>query len=281
MLSAGIEHPQDVSVAICTFAKEDGNAPSLTVAYPFINKEREDGSIHTFSQAVPEGRRNLVPTLRTGERWETVLKSTPRHQMTKRKGGGGGGRGGVYYGGGGGLSTEAIIGIVLGIVACIVIILIIVWVYRKKKANKAEKEKNIAGPPYEHTETTGTGAFPSYHQAGSTDPPEAYPYMNNTDTAYDPHRQTETGAHPHTNTVPLDSYSQNEAYGRTGTLPPTYQEAGVVSDARLGTELGIHGNENMARRSMERTSMSNDMVPLLRQDGVNVNAPMDRRRGSL
>ncbi|KAF2785980.1 hypothetical protein K505DRAFT_156656 [Melanomma pulvis-pyrius CBS 109.77] len=149
MLSAGIEHPQGVSVAICALAKESGNVPSFTVAYPFIKKEREDGSTHRFSQAAPEGRRNLVPTLRTGERWETVLKPSPRHQMTKRKGGGGrgGGGGGGYSGGGGGggggLSTAAIIGIVLGSVTCIVILLLLVWLYRKRKATMAENEKNI------------------------------------------------------------------------------------------------------------------------------------------
>lgn len=69
--------------------------------------------------------------------------------------------------------------------------------------------------------------------------------------------------------------------GGQAPVPPTYQEAGVLSDAKLGTELGVHGNENMARRSMERASMSNDTVPLLTQSGVNTSAPVDKRRGSL
>ncbi|KAF2703406.1 hypothetical protein K504DRAFT_495543 [Pleomassaria siparia CBS 279.74] len=118
--------PKEVSVAVCTFAKSDPQAEkkdedlySLTVAYPFINKEREDGSKHTFSQAAPAGRRDLAPSLRTGLRGESVLTSASQRPLEEKRGFGGG----SFVGGPAAAGMRP--GTIVAIVICGVIVVVV------------------------------------------------------------------------------------------------------------------------------------------------------------
>jgi hypothetical protein len=270
-----LEQPQEVSVSICAFAKSDPNtdAYSLTIAYPSINKERDDGSTYTFSQAAPAGRRNLFRTLRTGERWEseTVLTSSSYQnpaKITRRRGGGGrggggGGRGGKGGGGGGSdLSTGAIVGICIGVVALVLMgIAIKVFISRReKKKNMDDEIDSIRSFPYEATET------------------RAAPIPFTPKTLYNP---PVTGAPPNKRTTERDTTRRQMDIGYS---PSTYRETyrkPTHSDARLCPQDATRDSDLSVRdRSMERTSESNDETALLRQCVGGSNSQMDRRLSS-
>jgi hypothetical protein len=244
-----LKQSEEVSVSICAFAKSDPvtDAYNLTVAYPSINTERDDGSIYTFSQAAPAGRRNLGRTLRTGGRWETetVLTSSPRQHIEKRKGGGRGGNGGFVASGGGGPGTGAIIGIVLGVAVLFLICVAIgIYIFRRerKKKNVNDEKGSIRSFPYEATET---GAAPTHFT----------PNM--------PYNPPATAPPPYTSTT---------EQGNLHCEP-------IHDDARLGSGNAVYGAHLSARDpSRERTSESHDEAPLLKQDALGYKPPTDKRR---